>query len=347
MKICYFGIYNPDFSRNKIFQKGLRGNGVEIIDCRDDSVGLMKFVRLFVKHRKIKDDYDVLIVGYPGQLVVPLAKSISRKKVVFDSLCPLYDGEIASRQAVGLLSFKRLKVFLIDFFAYSFADLILLETTAQIEFVAKKYWVKKTKCLRVFTGVDDTEFFREGAKSPSDKFTVFFRGQFLPEAGVDTILRAAKILEKQDINFIIMGGNFLKQEITALAESLQLKNTKIIDGFLSFEQIRQLMSQAQVCLGQFGKNERLERTIPHKAFETLASGLPYITGSAGGVSELLTDGKNCLMSKLSDPADLADKIMILKNNPALAKKIADNGYNLYQQKLNPKYLAAEIIKAIE
>ena len=35
----------------------------------------------------------------------------------------------------------------------------------------------------------------------NDKFTVLFRGRFLPEAGVKHILEAAKILEKKGVNF--------------------------------------------------------------------------------------------------------------------------------------------------
>ena len=82
MKICYFGIYKPEESRNKIYMNGLRQSGVEIVECRDFSRGPLKYPRLFFKHWKIRNDYDVMIVGYPGHIVTPFAKLISKKKVV-------------------------------------------------------------------------------------------------------------------------------------------------------------------------------------------------------------------------------------------------------------------------
>ena len=36
MKICYFGIYNPNYSRNDILLSGLNQIGVEVIQCNAD-----------------------------------------------------------------------------------------------------------------------------------------------------------------------------------------------------------------------------------------------------------------------------------------------------------------------
>lgn len=346
MKICYFGIYNPLFSRNKIYQKGLRENGVEIIECRDTSGGVLKYFNLFFKHWKIRNDYDVMVVGYTGHVVVPFAKLISKKKVVLDALCSLYEGEIISRHSAGKWSPKRLKIWLTDYFAYLFADLVLVETNAQADFISKKFFVKKNKCVRIFTSADNSAFYVDNKISKREKFTVVFRGQFLPEAGVNTILQSAKILENENIDFLVYGGGFLKVEIQKLADDLNLKNLSIITKFLSFDEMRFVMSSCHVSLGQFGDNKRLERTIPHKAFESMATGIPYITGRSGGISELLTDKESCLMVNLTDPNDLAEKILELKNNPDLAEKIANKGFEIYHDKLTPKHLAEEIIRQI-
>ena len=82
MKICYFGIYNSGFGRNKIYIEALKKAGHTVIECRDDSKGLIKYFRLWQKHRTIKNDYDFVIVGYPGHMVVPWAKLLSKKKVL-------------------------------------------------------------------------------------------------------------------------------------------------------------------------------------------------------------------------------------------------------------------------
>ena len=83
MKVCFFGTYKPDYSRNIILIRGLRENGIEVIECNDRSKGLLKFCRLFLKHLKIRNKYDVMIVGFPGHTAMILAKAICRKKIIF------------------------------------------------------------------------------------------------------------------------------------------------------------------------------------------------------------------------------------------------------------------------
>lgn len=343
MKICYFGIYNPEFSRNKIYMDGLRQNGAEIVECRDTTPGPVKFLRLWQKHQKIEHDYDAMIVGYPSHIAVPLAKFISGKTVAFDALCSLYEGEVISR---GSGSIKAWKTWCIDFLACHFADLIFVETNAQIEFFAKTFFVSPKKIKRVFTGASDELFFPEPNVSKRETFTAVFRGQFLPEAGVDTILQSAKILEKENINFLFMGKDFGGKKLSEKVSSLGLQNVEIISKFLPFAEMRKEMLSCHVSLGQFGNHPRLTRTIPHKAFETLALGLPYVTGRAVGVLELLTSGENCLMATLADPKDLALKIRELKNDSSLTKKIALAGLLLYKEKLTPKILAEQILAII-
>jgi glycosyltransferase involved in cell wall biosynthesis len=326
--------------------EGLRQNGVEIIECNERAIGFGKFWRLYQKHKKIKNDYDFMIVGYPSQIALPLAKLISKKKVVMDALCSLYEGEIISRQSAGFWSPIRWKIWMIDFLAYFFADLILVETNAQIDFFAKHFFVGRGKCVRIFTGASDSVFFPDPSVPKRPDFTVVFRGQFLPEAGVQTILESAKILEPNGVHFIFAGKDFGPRKLSEKVTDLNLKNVFVISNFLQPYEIKDLMLSCHISLGQFANHERLQRTIPHKAFETLALGLPYITGRAKGVEELLTDGENCLMTNLGDPQDLADKILKLKNDPLLSKKIADNGLALYKEKLTPKILAGQILQSV-
>jgi glycosyltransferase involved in cell wall biosynthesis len=108
--------------------------------------------------------------------------------------------------------------------------------------------------------------------------------------------------------------------------------------------LRRIMLSSHVSLGQFENNDRLNRTIPHKAGESLALKLPYITGRSDGISELLVDGKSCLMVNLADHHDLANKIMVLRNDPSLARNLVDNGYVVYEKFLTPKVIGGELVR---
>lgn len=347
--ICYFGAYRLDSCRNTIYITGLRQNNANVIECFDHSPGLIKYYKLFIKHWKIRNKYDVMIVGYPGSfLMILLAKLISKKPIIFNAMTSLYEVNIISRERRSKHSFMAWRVWLIDWLSFKFADLVLVESNKQKEYLVKKFRISPYKYIRLFTGADDSDFYPDTNIKKNDKFTVLFRGKFLPEAGVKHIVEAAKILEKEGVNFLIIGGAGLEKEIKKQMKGLNLKNLELIipRPRLGIDELREKMLTAHVGIGQIENHERLERTIPYKAFESLALKLPYITGNSAGIKELLEDRKNCLMVNLADPKDLANKIMELKNSPELRKKIAENGYELYKEKLTPKALGKELLNII-
>jgi glycosyltransferase involved in cell wall biosynthesis len=346
IKICYFGAYDLDLPRNKAYIAGLRQNGARVIECFDHSPGLIKYYKLFIKHRKIRNKYNVMIVGYPGPLMVPFVKLISRKPIIFNAVTSVYEAIIVSRKKHSKHSFMAWRIWLIDWLAFKFADLVLVETNKQKDYLVKKFRIKSNRFVRLFTGVDDTIFYPDTNIRKSDKFTVLFRGSFLPEAGVRHILEAAKILEKEEIDFLIIGFGLLESEIKEQINNLNLKNLELITRRLGANELREKMLTAHVNIGQIEAHERLARTIPYKAFESLALKLPYITGGGAGIRELFKDRKNCLMVNLADSKDLAEKIMELKNSPELRKKIAENGYQLYKEKLSPRALGKELLDII-
>lgn len=348
MKICYFGIYDPEFGRNKVYIAGLRALGHEIIECTDTSPGLLKYSRLRRKHDAIMraGGYDVMVVGYPGHLVVPFAQRISSKPVIFDALCTLYEGEVLSRGKYRMNPFMRWRINFIDEKAVMTANHILVETQAQKEFFVKRFALDASKVTPVFTGCDEDVFNPSitAAVQKRPKFTAVFRGKFLPEAGVTHIIEAARILEKDDIQILILGHGFLEENVRAQVESLKLSNLEWMSDKPDLPELARRMAACHVSLGQFESHERLGRTIPHKAFESLALGLPYVTAHAAGVSELLTDGQNCLMVPPGNPQAIADAIRKLKASPDLRSSLAHAGRKTFETRASSRVLAEKIVE---
>lgn len=351
LKICYFGFYEEKSSRNKIHIESLRRNGVEVIECNDSSKsGILQYLRIFLKHWKIRNQYDLMIVGHLNTLVghsthfiVPFARLISRKKIIYNALCSPYEIAVLSRKLVRENSLNAKIYWLTDYLSCRCASLVLVESEEQRRFFIENFKIKKEKCIRIWTGTDDNNFFIEPVKK-NKIFTVIFRGGFSLEAGVEHILEAAKKLKNEDINFLILG----RPKTEEIEQKIKnTKNVKFVLGHLPFSRLRKLILSSHIILGQFGNNERTHKTIPYKAFEAMALRIPYLTGEALSAKELFTDRLNCLFAKLADPDDIAQKILELKNNPELRKKIADNGYKLYQEKLNPKVLGKEILEIIK
>lgn len=326
--------------------EGLNQSGAQIIECRDSSWGVKKYINLFFKHWKLRNDYDFLWVGYPGHVIVWFAKLISKKPVIFDALCTMEEGVILSRGQNGFLGLKKIYVKVIDWLAVKCADTVLVESEAQKDFFIKKFGYNQ-KYKVVYTGANNKFFFKETGIEKKQKFTVLFRGKFLPEAGVDLVVRAAKILEKEQINFIIIGNGFLEKQIRSLIKSIKPNNLILISEHLAISDLRRLMLSAHVSLGQLARNDRLNRTIPHKCFESIALGLPYVTAKYEPILEILKNKESVITFCPGDVDDLVEKIIYLKNNPDIAKKVGDYGYKVYQKAFTPKELALKIISILQ
>ena len=71
-----------------------------------------------------------------------------------------------------------------------------------------------------------------------------------------------------------------------------------------------------------------------------------VTGDSPALREFLTDRKDVLFCKLADSQDLADKILELKNNTPLRNSIAENGFELYKQRMTPLMIGRDLIEKI-
>ena len=159
------------------------------------------------------------------------------------------------------------------------------------------------------------------------------------------MIEAAKILEDQNVKFLVIGHGFLYKKVNALMAELSPKNLEMQNQRLSIKELRELMLSCHISLGQLADHPRLDRTLPCKLFESLAMKLPYLTGRNKAALELLTENETCACANPGDASDLAQKILSLKNDPVQLNAIGQNAYELYKNKLTSRRLAEEVMTA--
>ena len=178
MKVCYFGTYDVEQSRNNVIIQGLRQNGVEVVEChvrlwrntadkiRSARRGLLNpgllgrvltsYLRLIRRYAKI-GDYDVMVVGYAGHFDLFLARlltSFSRKPLVFDALLSLTETVVEDRGLAPRGSPLARLVYLVDRCSCRLADLVLLDTEAHIRHFHHDLGVRLDKLRQVPVGAD-------------------------------------------------------------------------------------------------------------------------------------------------------------------------------------------------
>ena len=334
MRVCYFGWYNLKDPRNVVLINGLRQNGVEVIECHDDSPGLNKFFKLFRKHWKIRNSYDAMVVGFLGQLAMPLAVFLNSplisfrksKPIVFDAFLSNYDTNVLSRQRVKPWSLRGRYYLFLDWFSMRLGDVLLFDTQEHINYVAREFGLRnKNRIKRIFVGWRE-DIFQPNQKTRTDsQFQVIFHGTFIKSQGIEFILQAAKNLEVHpDIKFIIIGNGQVGEEMFELAKKMGLNNVEF-PGFIPLADIAERIAQADLCLGLFGTAGRIQRVIPTKVFECSAMKKPIITAEAPAVRELYTDEDILFVPPGSSDA-ITKAILELKADPNRREKMSENCY---------------------
>lgn len=345
MKICYinFNLENP---RDRITLRGFREIGVDVKEISDKSSGWKKYFRLAKEYRSSKKNCDLVMVGYAGSILVIFLWFLTRKKIVYNALATFYDSMIVSRFGGAIFSFKSLWYYLVDWFAFRCANQVFLECEAQKDLVVRVFGIRPGKISVQFVGTDDQQFFFDSAIPKLKQFTAVFRGAFLPEAGADVVVRAAKELEKEKISIRIIGRGLLLKDVECLKKELSPTNLELITTLLPVDILRQKMLECHVSLGQLAKHPRVHTTIPHKVFESMSMRLPYLTGENKGVMEVVHDNETCFTVPPGDPHALAQKIIELQKRASDLNRVASNAYELYQKEFTPKVLAEKIINSL-
>lgn len=343
MTVLYFGAYNPGYSRNRVLIDGLRQNNVEVIECQDSSPGIKKFINLYKKHRRLKNKYDMMIIGFLGQQIVPFAKLITKKPIIFDAFLSLYDSNVFDRKVVKRGSLRAFYYWILDWLSMRLADIVLFDTNQHIKYASREFGIDRDKFRRIWIGARDDVFY-PAQKQNSGEFLVIFYGSFIPLQGIQYILKATKICEKEGIKFLIIGDGQEKKKIVKLSSELGLKNVEFI-GFMDPEQLKEKLAQSDLCLGIFGDTQKTQRVIPNKVYECLAMQKPVITADTPAIRELFDDG-DMMLVKAANPESIAEAILKLKGDAELRNSIAARGYKKFKDNASPRVLGKRLIDII-
>lgn len=343
IRICYFGDFNPNYARNRVIIRGLKENGVKVLFCHTTLKGFNGLIDLFKKHLSLKNKYDILVVGYSdSRFVVPLAKIISGKKIVWDAFYSIYDSWVFDRKLVKSNSLKANYYWFLDWLNCKLANKILLDTNEHIKYFSRTFNIPSPKFLRVLVGTDDGIFYPRDKSENNQNFTVHFHGKFVPLQGAEYIIRAASILRNEKITFRIIGTGQEYNKIKNLAKELEVTNVIWIDR-VDYNELAEYIKNADVCLGIFGNTPKTQRVIPNKVYESIAMGKSVISGDTPAIRELFTDRENILLCLVADADDLASKILELKNNPDLLGKIAHGGYEIFKKNGTLEIIGSELL----
>jgi len=205
--------------------------------------------------------------------------------------------------------------------------------------------IPKSKIHTVKRGVDVESFHPiENRKSKraelgikNDSVVVLYSGRFEKVKGLEFLIEAARQLVKEYnyLMFMFVGDGTLRRRYEEMAQSIS-ENVM----FLGFRHdVCQLMNAADL----FVLPSRSE-SAAISVLEANACGLPVIASRVGGIPEIIRDGVNGICVTPKNISELTKALRELITNPALAKKMGENGWFSVNQQSSLETIASDVEK---
>jgi len=179
--------------------------------------------------------------------------------------------------------------------------------------------------------LDDSEQF-----DFENKFVLMFAGNIGKAQGLKTVIDAAQILQKQnieDILFVFVGTGTSKYEIMEYSESLYLKNVKFINRVVP-EKIGSVLKKADVLLIHLINNPLFKITIPSKTQSYLMIGKPILAGIEGDAADIISSSGAGFIFTPEKPYDLVEKLLKMRSLSSFELNVmASAGKEYYNRNL--------------
>ncbi len=180
-----------------------------------------------------------------------------------------------------------------------------------------------------------------------DKFTAIYAGIHGIAQGLETIVQAAKILQKhEDICFLMVGEGPEKEVIRALVKRYSLDNMLLLPG-QPRETIPSFLSAADVSLIPLKKIDLFKTVLPSKLFDAWACERPVILSVDGEARTILQAAQAGVYVPPEDPESLAQALIKIKDDPAARQQMGSNGRIYTVKHYSRQVLAKQLVDILE
>jgi len=181
-----------------------------------------------------------------------------------------------------------------------------------------------------------------------DRFVISYIGGFASHRGLDTSIKAmVMVRERVPQSLLLLIGNRNKpymQYLKGLAVELGVTDMVEMPGYQPFDKIWSYIDASDICLVPHARNAHTDTTIPHKIFQYMMVGKPVIVSDCPPLKRYIEASGGGLVFKWDDPADLAEKIIQISENNALAEKISDAGKGAFIERYNWDMTSTELVE---
>lgn len=290
------------------------------------------FFIISISFKKYEKKVVVLFPGILELVVLNILKPILKIEIYYDAFTSLYLTLVNDRNVISKnnpLSYLILKI---DKIFFRLSDFQFVETNEMKEYFNNVIEVDVRNTYVLYTPRQQFENFKTIGKVKK----VIFWGNFASMHGIDYIIEAAEILQKDEIIFELIGSGDKYLEIKSRIKKQNLSNINLY-GYLPYFSknglcIVDLICDSTLCLGTFSNSIKNNLVIPHKIIEALSLKKPVLTASTESIVRNLKGVVEVV--KPCEGVKLAEKIKDLVFDEKKLNKMSKKSFECYLEKFS-------------
>jgi len=176
-------------------------------------------------------------------------------------------------------------------------------------------------------GVDTRTFKLQGEKTIrhdlglETEFVVGYAGRFVPQKGLDTLIRA--VARVPGVHLLLLGSGPMEHEIEILARSLGVDDRLTIISAVHHHCVPDYLNGMDLLVLPSQTTPQWKEQFGHVLIEAMACGTPVVGSDSGAIPEVI--GPAGLTFPEGDHDALAERLAVLKRNPGKLRAMRQSG----------------------
>ena len=214
--------------------------------------------------------------------------------------------------------------------------------------------VPSNKISLIANGVDPAMFDRDAQGDCirrkyelTGKFVVTYAGALGVANDIDTILRAAKRLQRfRSIHFMLVGDGKERERLQDKAKTMSLQNVTFT-GAQPKGEMSEFLAATNACVATLQDIPMFRTTYPNKVFDYMAAGKPVVLGIDGVIREVVENANGGVFVKPGDDEQLADAILKLYRDPDSCHSMGINARHYVRRHFNRSDQARDFVELMQ
>jgi len=205
--------------------------------------------------------------------------------------------------------------------------------------------------VTVVMNTEDLDYFyslpikKDIIESYQPYFTISYIGGFGRHRGIQTAISAMPIILSKisQAKLLLVGSGGNEAELRELANEKGVAEAVEFAGWQPFDSVPSYIAASEVCLIPHIASGHTNSTIPHKIFQAMAMGKPVVVSSAKPLERIVKETAAGLVYLSGNAKSLAEVVVSIYQNDALASKLGEAGKKTTQEKYNWEVEAKKLV----